>query len=54
MEGGQNPSVRGYLDFMIDVAVQFGANRTRATEELQEVIMFEAALAQVEGIASSN
>lgn len=39
--------VKHYLDYMVDVAVLFGANRTKAIEELEEAIRFEAALAQV-------
>lgn len=54
LEGGQNPSVKAYMDFMIDTAVLFGANRTRAAEELAEVVMFEAALAQVVTLLAKN
>ncbi|XP_037025005.1 neprilysin-2-like [Bradysia coprophila] len=50
LDGGKNPNVKAYLDYMIDVAVLFGANRTRASEELMEVLLFEAALAQIEAV----
>lgn len=36
-----HPNVQAYLKFMIDAAVMFGANRTRAQREMTEVLKFE-------------
>lgn len=40
-------NVQAYLEFMIDVAVIFGANRTRAEKEMTDVLEFEIELANV-------
>lgn len=40
-------SVQAYLEFMVDVAVMLGANRTRAHAEMSDVLLFEEDLAKV-------
>lgn len=40
-------NVQAYLEFMIDVAVIFGANRTRAEKDMSDVLQFEIELAKV-------
>lgn len=46
-KGTEHPHVKAYLNFMIDVAVMFGANRTRAVSELHDALQFEIELAKV-------
>lgn len=53
LDGGP-AMVKPYLDYMIDVAVLFGANRTKAAEEFEEVVQFEAALTQQVGVLPQN
>lgn len=36
-----------YLDYMVDIAVLFGASKERARREQNEVLQFHLALAQV-------
>lgn len=45
--GLQHSHVKAYLDFMVDVAVIFGADRTDAEYELLESLRFEMELAKV-------
>lgn len=40
-------NVKAYLELMVDVAVMFGANRTRAEKEMTDVLKFEIELAKV-------
>lgn len=47
VKGTEHPHVRAYLNFMIDVAVIFGANRTTAESELHDALQFEIELAKV-------
>ncbi|KAJ6649466.1 Neprilysin-2 [Pseudolycoriella hygida] len=46
-KGLEEERVKAYQKFMIDVAVLFGANRSRAEIELKESLQFEIALAQL-------
>lgn len=39
--------VNAYYEYMVDIAVLFGAERQRATEELKESLNFEIKLANV-------
>lgn len=39
--------MKAYYDYMIDIAVEFGAERDRATRELRESLDFEIKLANV-------
>lgn len=39
--------VAAYYDYMVDVAILFGADRERAVKELRESLDFEIALANV-------
>lgn len=45
--GLEHPFVKAYLDFMVDAAVIFGANRTDAEIELRDSFEFERKLAKV-------
>lgn len=47
MQGLNDTSVQNYLEFMIDVAVMFGANKTRAQDEMIEVLKFEENMVKV-------
>lgn len=47
MRGVNDTTVQAYLKFMIDVAVMFGANRTRAQDEMTDVLLFEEILVKV-------
>lgn len=47
MKGLDDPIVKGYHEYMVDVAVILGADRTTATEQLYESLLFEIALANV-------
>lgn len=47
---GKNDSVvKAYLEYMIDMAVIFGADRNRAEKEMLDVLTFEMNLANVCG-----
>lgn len=39
--------MRAYYDYMVDMAVLFGAERTRAVNELRQSLQFEIDLANV-------
>lgn len=45
--GLEEPAVKAYYNFMVDNAVIFGANRTRAEVELKDALEFEMKLANV-------
>lgn len=47
MKGVNDTNVKAYLEFMVDVAVMLGANKTRAQNEMTEVLLFEESLANV-------
>lgn len=47
VKGIDEPLVQAYLNFMVDNAVIFGANRTAAEKELKEALEFEIQLAKV-------
>lgn len=47
LKGLNDSIVQAYLEFMVDVAVMFGANRTRAQAEMTEVLLFEETLVKV-------
>ena len=46
-KGIQDTNVKAYYDFMVDVAVMFGANRSAAERELLDSLNFEIELAKV-------
>lgn len=47
MKGLQHSHVKAYFDYMVDMAVIFGADRTEAEFELLESLRFEIELAKV-------
>lgn len=47
INGLDDDSVEAYYKFMVENAVIFGANRTRAEEEMKEVLELEIRLANV-------
>lgn len=47
-QGIEDTNVKAYYDFMVDVAVLFGANKSDAERELLESLKFEIELAKVE------
>lgn len=47
MRGLNNKSVRAYYEYMVDVAVIYGAEQPRAERELLDSLQFEIALANV-------
>lgn len=53
VKGIDEPLVQAYLNFMVDNAVIFGANRTVAEAELKEALEFEIQLAKVRSSRSS-
>lgn len=50
LNGLDNANVKSYFDFMIDVAVIFGADRNNAIHELRDSLQFEINLAKVQKI----
>lgn len=46
----EEPTLQHYYNFMVDMAVIFGANVTTAPYELLETVNFERALANVRAI----
>lgn len=47
IKGVKDKLVKAYYDYMVDIAVLFGAERERATKELMESLDFEIKLANV-------
>ena len=47
LKGVENPIVKAYLDYQIDVAVQFGADKAKAEKEMTDALEFEIGLAKV-------
>lgn len=47
IDGIEDKVVRGYYDYMVDMAVIYGADRERAVREMRDVIDFEIAVANV-------
>lgn len=47
IDGIEDHIVKGYYDYMVDVAVIFGANKSEAEDELLKSLNFEIELAQV-------
>lgn len=47
MKGLDDGKVKAYYDYMVDIAVIFGADRPRAIKELKESLEFEMQLANV-------
>jgi neprilysin len=47
LKGIENPIVKAYLDYQVDVAVQLGADRKRAEKEMMDALEFEIGLAKV-------
>lgn len=45
--GMDDPIIKAYYQFMVEVAVIFGANKTYAENELRESLKFEITLAKV-------
>lgn len=46
-KGLDDKLVRAYYEYMVDIAVLFGADKSRATKELRESLEFEMKLANV-------
>ena len=46
-KGLSDKLVNAYYEYMVDVAVLFGADKERAAEELKESLLFEIKLANV-------
>lgn len=46
-QGIGDPNVKAYYDFMVDVAVMFGANQSNAEIELFDSLLLEIELAKV-------
>lgn len=53
IQGIENKYVQAYVDFMVDNAVIFGADRTKAREELLQSLEFETKLANVSDVLVS-
>lgn len=49
VKGLEDKIVSAYYDYMVDLAVIYGADRTRAKSELMDSLNFEIALANVSG-----
>lgn len=47
MKGWDEKIVKAYYDYMVDIAVIFGADRSRALKELKESVDLEIKLANV-------
>lgn len=47
VKGIEDKIVSAYYDYMVDLAVIYGADRERATKELMDSLNFEIALANV-------
>lgn len=47
IKGLDNPIVKAYHSYQVDMAVLYGADRNRAEKEMKEVLEFEFALANV-------
>jgi len=47
VEGLDNEIVKAYYNYLVDVAVNFGADRIRAQNDLRESIKFEMSLAEI-------
>lgn len=47
LKGLENPVVKAYHSFQVDLAVLYGADKTRAEKEMRDALDFEIALANV-------
>lgn len=47
IKGFDDKLVRAYYDYMVDIAVLFGAEKPRAIREMKQIIEFEMQLANV-------
>ena len=47
VKGLKEPKVQAYYNYMVDVAVLLGANKTEAEMELTDSLLFEITLAKV-------
>lgn len=47
LKGLDNPVVKAYHSFQVDMAVLYGADRERAEKDMKEAFEFETALANV-------
>lgn len=47
IKGIENPIVKAYHAYQVDMAVLYGADRERAEKEMRDVLDFEFALANV-------
>jgi hypothetical protein len=54
LNGFQDSIVRTYHQYMVNVSVYFGANKSQAEQDYAKVILFEMLLANVSEIFSSN
>ena len=45
--GSDDPIVKAYYSYIVDLAVMFGADRKKAEKELSDSLNFEIALAKV-------
>lgn len=49
-KGWDDSMTEAYYDYMVDIAVIFGANKTTAEEELEESLQFEIELAEISNL----
>lgn len=54
VKGIEDKIVSAYYDYMVDLAVIYGADRSRATKELMDSLNFEIALANVGGMGGGD
>lgn len=54
LNGLNDKIVRKYHEFMVNVSVYFGANKTQAENEFEKVVMFEMELANVSQLLKIN
>jgi hypothetical protein len=47
LKGFQDNIIRSYFNYMVNVSVHFGANRTKAQQDFTKVLIFETMLANV-------
>lgn len=53
IKGIEDKVVKAYYDFIVDTAVDLGADRKRAEKEMMDVLEFETALANVRASVKS-
>lgn len=47
IKGWDEKIVKGYYDYMVEIAVHFGAEKSKALKELKDVVELEMKLANV-------